>query len=99
MLDLNYVRENLDSVRAALEKRGIPGAALDDFAQADSIRRRAIAESNQINASANAASREIGALIKEGKHEEAEERRREIAFLKESVVRRNGERAAADTRM
>ena len=39
MLDLNYVRENIDAVRAALEKRGAPGDALDNFAQADAERR------------------------------------------------------------
>ena len=46
MLDLNYVRENLDAVREALERRGMPRAALDDFAQADAQRRQVIAESD-----------------------------------------------------
>ncbi len=40
MLDLNYVRENLERVRAALAKRGMSATALDDFAQADAERRR-----------------------------------------------------------
>ena len=55
MLDLNYVRENLEDVRAALGKRGMPATALDDFAQADAERRRVIAESDQLNAERNAA--------------------------------------------
>src|SRR5258706_484614 len=63
MLDLNYVRDNLDSVRAALIKRSMPATALDDFARADAERRRVIAESDQLNAERNTASREIGALI------------------------------------
>ena len=71
MLDLNYVRENLDAVRAALAKRHMPAAALDDFARADEERRRVIAESDRLNAERNSASREIGALMKEGKREEA----------------------------
>src|SRR5688572_7343949 len=62
MLDLNYVRENLDQVRARLQSRGVPAAALEDFAQADAERRRVIAESDQLNAERNTASREIGAL-------------------------------------
>ena len=74
MLDLNYVRENLETVRAALEKRGMPASALDDFVEADSARRRIIAESDQFNAERNAASREIGALMKDGKREEAGKR-------------------------
>src|SRR6266540_3039937 len=47
MLDLNYVRENIEKVRAALQTRGVPAAALDDFEQADAERRRVIAESKE----------------------------------------------------
>ena len=43
MLDLNYVRANLDKVRAALQTRGVAPSALDDFVQADAERRRLIA--------------------------------------------------------
>jgi seryl-tRNA synthetase len=39
MLDLNYVRENLDKVRDALNARGADTKALDDFARADEERR------------------------------------------------------------
>jgi len=99
MLDLNYVRENLEEVRAALARRGMPTEALDDFAQADSIRRRAIAESDQLNAERNIASREIGTLMKEGKREEAEDRREHASFLKESISKRNRVRDEAEARM
>ena len=91
MLDLNYVRENLESVRAALAKRSMPGAALDDFAQADAERKRAIAESDQLNAERNTASREIGALMKAGKKEEAgnqaRRRRRRVGATRTSARR------------
>jgi seryl-tRNA synthetase len=99
MLDLNYVRENLDAVRAALEKRGMPTEVLDDFTQADGIRRRAIAGSDQLNSERNKASREIGALMKEGKREDAEGRREQVTFLKESIARRDRERDQAEARM
>ena len=46
MLDLNFVRENLDKVRAALEARRFPMDALGDFERADAERRRVIAESD-----------------------------------------------------
>ena len=85
MLDLNYVRENLDTVRAALTKRGMPALALDDFAQADAERRRVIAESDQLNAERNTASREIGALMKDGQREEAAARRKAVNELKERL--------------
>jgi len=85
MLDLNYVRENIEKVRAALQSRGGPVQALDDFARADAERRRVIAESDQLNAQRNASSREIGALMKEGKQAEAEARRKEVGALKDHI--------------
>src|SRR3712207_1447789 len=44
MLDLNFVRGNLDKVRESLEARNFPAAALADFEEADEVRRRVIAE-------------------------------------------------------
>ena len=85
MLDLNYVRENIEKVRAALQSRGGPVQALDDFASADAERRRVIAESDLLNAQRNANSREIGALMKEGKQAEAEARRKEVSALKDHI--------------
>lgn len=86
MLDLNYVRENFEHVRAALQTRGLAPETLDDFARLDTERRRVIADSDQLNAQRNAASREIGALMKDGKREEAEQRRQEVGELKERIA-------------
>ena len=99
MLDLNYVRENLDKVRAALEARGADTRALDDFARADEERRRTIAESDQLNAQRNASSREIGGLMKEGKKEEAEARRAEVGGLKDRIAELDQLRAQTEERM
>src|ERR671921_52059 len=99
MLDLNYVRANLERVRAALEARGFPAAALEDFAALDAERRRAIAESDALNARRNASSREIGALMKEGKKEEAEARRKEVGELKERMSELDRARDDAERRM
>jgi len=99
MLDLNYVRENLEKVRAALESRGAAPEVLDDFAEADAERRRVIAESDQLNAERNTASREIGSLMKEGKREEAEGRRKEVNELKERIVELDQLRDQAETRI
>ncbi len=99
MLDLNYVRENLDAVRAALAKRNMPAAALDDFARADEERRRVIAESDQLNAERNSASREIGALMKEGKREEADVRRQAVGALKDRISELDAKRDEAEVRM
>jgi seryl-tRNA synthetase len=99
MLDLNYVRENLDAVRAALAKRGMSAAALDDFARADAERRQAIAESDQLNAERNAASREIGSLMKEGKRDEADARRKAVGNLKERIAELDRKRDETEERM
>ena len=99
MLDLNYVRENLDAVRAALQKRSMATTALDDFAAADAERRRVIAESDKLNAERNTASREIGALMKDGKREEADARRKQVNELKERMTQLDASRDEAETRM
>ena len=99
MLDLNYVRENLDKVREALHARGADTKALDDFARADEERRRTIAESDQLNAQRNTSSREIGALMKEGKKDEAEARRAEVSGLKDRIAELDQARAQTEERM
>ena len=99
MLDLNYVRENLDKVRAALEARGATAEVLDHFNEADTERRRIIAESDQLNATRNAASREIGALMKDGKREEADARRREVTELKDRIAELDNARDRAENQM
>ncbi|MDQ2921708.1 MAG: serine--tRNA ligase [Acidobacteriota bacterium] len=99
MLDLNYVRENLEKVRAALEKRGMPATALDDFVQDDAERRREIARSDECNARLNAASREIGALMKEGKRDEADARRNEVRDLKTLIAAYDLSRPRIEARM
>jgi seryl-tRNA synthetase len=99
MLDLNYVRENLDKVRVKLQSRGVAPAALEDFVGADAERRRIIAESDQLNAQRNAASREIGLLMKEGKRDLADARRAEVNELKGRIAALDQAREAAEARM
>lgn len=99
MLDLNFVREHLDKVRAALEARNYPTTALDDFEETDRERRQVIAESDSLNAERNAASREIGALMKEGKGAEADARRQAVGQLKERIAELDRKRDEAEGRM
>src|SRR2546429_5255668 len=99
MLDLNYVRENLDRVGGALAARDMPATALDDFAQADAERRRVIAESDALNAERNTASRVIGALMKEGRREEAEVQRKQVGSLKDRIAELDQQRTQTEARM
>jgi seryl-tRNA synthetase len=99
MLDLNYVRDNLENVRKALATRGVVSESLDDFAAVDAERRRVIAESDELNAKRNAASREIGALMKSGNSAEAEARRKQVGELKDRIAELDRLRDEAETRM
>ncbi|MCW5959637.1 MAG: serine--tRNA ligase [Pyrinomonadaceae bacterium] len=83
MLDLNFVRENLETVRTALDNRNFPAESLNDFAELDEKRRRVIGESDSINATRNAASKEIGALMQSGQRDLAEEKKAELAGLRD----------------
>jgi seryl-tRNA synthetase len=99
MLDLIFVRENLNAVRAALDARRFPTDALDEFVEVDAKRRRVISESDKLNAARNTASREIGALMKEGQRDEAEARRKEVTELKDRIGELDRERVEAEAQM
>jgi seryl-tRNA synthetase len=96
MLDLNFVRENLDSVREAMTNRGFAPQLLDKFAELDAERRKIIGEADGINQQRNAASKEIGGLIQSGKKDEAEAKKAEVAGLKEKQAELEGRRDEAD---
>jgi seryl-tRNA synthetase len=83
MLDLIYVRENLEAVKTALESRNFPTELLEKFVALDTERRSVISQSDQINQVRNAASNEIGALMKAGKRDEAEAKKSEVKDLKD----------------
>ncbi|MDM7924167.1 MAG: serine--tRNA ligase [Pyrinomonadaceae bacterium] len=99
MLDLNFVRENLDAVRTAMANRNFPPDILDRFAAMDVDRRRIISESDAINQQRNAASKEIGDLMKAGDREIADAKKAEVAGLKERQAELEKQRDAAEAEM
>jgi seryl-tRNA synthetase len=82
MLDLHFVRENLETVKNALKNRNFPIESLDDFVRLDELRRRIISETDKINQIRNASSKEIGALMQAGKKAEADQKKAEVSGLK-----------------
>ena len=67
MLDLGFVRANLELVEAKLRARGAdPAALLGDFRALDKSRREAITLSEQCKARRNELSQQVGALKKSG---------------------------------
>jgi len=99
MLDLGFVRENLDAVRKAMADRSFPADALDRFAEMDADRRRIIGEADAINQQRNSASKEIGALIQAGKSDAADAIKAEVAGLKDKQSELEKKRDDADAAM
>lgn len=99
MLDLNYVRENFSEVKKALENRNFPSDGLNDFVGLDEERRRVIGESDGVNATRNAASKEIGILMQSGNRDAAEEKKAEVAALKEWQSQLEHQRKELDAKM
>ena len=67
MLDLGFVRGNLEKVEEKLRARGAdPAALLGDFRAIDLRRREAITQAEQLKARRNELSQKVGALKKSG---------------------------------
>ncbi|HTH38529.1 MAG TPA: serine--tRNA ligase [Pyrinomonadaceae bacterium] len=99
MLDLNFVRDNLDLVRQAYADRNFPAGPLDRFVELDAERRRVIGEADRINQLRNAASKEIGGLMQAGNRDEAEVKKAEVAGLKDQQAELEKARDAAEAEM
>ncbi len=65
MLDMRYIRENVQEVRRAMENKG-EEAALDDFLGLDQERREILKEAENLKHQRNSVSKEVGRLKKEG---------------------------------
>jgi seryl-tRNA synthetase len=85
MLDLHYVRENFDAVRERLSTRNFDPALLEDFTKLDAERRALIRERDELNAASNRFSKEVGALMREGKKDEAEGKKAESRAIGETI--------------
>ena len=73
MLQVSFLRDQKDLVIAGLKKRNFKNLELIDQAiETDEERRKIQVELDNLNAEKNKISKEIGALLKEGKKEEAE---------------------------
>jgi seryl-tRNA synthetase len=87
MLDVKFVRENMDAVREALRRRRSP-VTLAGFEELDRERRETLSAVEKLRAERNAASEEIGRLRREKKDASGlMERMREVsAAIKEKEV-------------
>ena len=81
MIDIKFLRENPDVVKENIKKKfqdsKIP--LVDEVIELDAEVRKAQQEADDIRASRNKISKEIGALMGQGKREEAEAKKAEVA--------------------
>jgi len=100
MLDLAFVRGNLEVVEAKLCARGAdPAALLGDFHSLDRSRREAITLAEQCKARRNELSQQVGALKKAGRNDEAAAVMEETRALKEKLDELDKTAAALDEQL
>lgn len=85
MLDIKFIRENPDAVKKALAVRGSE-ADLDGLLELDHLRRAAITEAEELKGERNAASKNIGGLMKEGKKAEAEAAKEQVRRIGDRIA-------------
>ncbi len=95
MLDAKFVRENLEIADSAMALRGTTWDK-ERFLKLDEKRRSTITRVEQLQAKRNQASSTIGALLREGKKDDAEKAKAEVATLKDEIASLDDERAKAD---
>jgi seryl-tRNA synthetase len=81
MIDIKFLRENPDAVKENIKKKfqdeKLP--LVDEVIKLDAESRKAKQEADDLRANRNKISKEIGALMAQGKKEEAEEKKAQVA--------------------
>jgi len=100
MLQIQYLRDHKDEAIERLKKRNIDAAtAVQKAIELDEARRKAQQESDALLAEANAASKEIGALMQSGKKEEAEAAKTKVSSIKEKIKQLEEVQAKAENEL
>lgn len=84
MLDLNYIRENSDEVKARLVDLNAE-APIDDILRLDAQRRDLLKEVEALRQERNAGSKAIGQLMREGKKDEAEAQKQRMSEIGDRI--------------
>ncbi|MCH3967339.1 MAG: serine--tRNA ligase [Atopobiaceae bacterium] len=95
MLDIKYVRENPDAIDVEMANRN-GSWDRERFFELDERRRATIAEVEKLQAARNAASKNIGQLMRDGRRDEAEAAKAEVASSKERIAELEDERASVE---
>ena len=88
MLDIKFVRENPDLVKENIKKKFQDHklVLVDEVIEFDSKKREVTLKGDELRASRNSLSSQIGTLMKEGKREEAEKIKLQVQKINEELV-------------
>ncbi len=98
MLDIKLIRENPELVKENIRKKFQDGKLelVDKVLELDQRNRAIKTEVEQLRAKRNAASKQIGALMGQGKREEAEAVKKEVALDGDRITELTAEQAKVD---
>ncbi|MEJ7611897.1 MAG: serine--tRNA ligase [Ferruginibacter sp.] len=97
MLQINYIRQNAAIVKERLALRNFGNTdPVDELIQLDEAIRKQKAASENLQATLNSVSKEIGGLMAKGDNASAESKRNEVAILKEDLAIRKTELQQAE---
>lgn len=86
MLQLGFIRSNREKVLEGLEKKNFQDLdIIDKIIASDDLRKNLQFKTEELLAQRNAASKAIGALMAQGKHEEVEAKKAEVSAIKETI--------------
>jgi len=87
MIDIKFLRENPDAVKENIKKKFQEHklGLVDEVIELDDKRRATQQQADDMRAEMNKASKQIGALMGQGKKEEAEAAKKEVAELKQKI--------------
>jgi len=84
VLDLNFIRHNVDQIKKALVDLNLE-APIDDIVDLDVRRREILKEVEALRAERNTGSKAIGQLMRQGKREEAEAQKQAMATIGDKI--------------
>ena len=97
MLQINYIRQNVDLVKERLMVKNFGDlAAVDRVVELDEQVRKLKVESETLQAGLNAASKEIGMLMGKGEKIAAEQKRQEVTQAKSGIQQLNDQLATLE---
>lgn len=98
MLTIKQITDDKEAIIRGLEKKHFKGAreAVEQVLAIDNKRKAAQAEVDALKAQVNQISKSIGGLMKEGKREEAEQAKAQVADIKQRSAELEGQMKAAE---